>query len=248
MVGNWNHGISFCQSEYFVKLDADDTWYSLMLERSLNVLKKNPDVGVVFTKYCNTNEQSEIIQGSEVVLPEFARNKSFSCVPIVQLGADKMLSYPILRQGLSIMRSSVFKKVGCYRLLLTPETQAASDTEFYFRVGCYFNIYCIDETYYYYRVHKESISQNDLAMGVSQKKIFEIKSVILDYYRAQGKISPSLWRKYTRQAQFSYLLYLAYEKRKSGSIKLFLMTLARLFFINPLGAGKFYFSRVISKN
>ena len=137
MMGNWNKGIEMCHSEYFVKLDADDIWHPDFLKESFNIMSSFPEVALVFTKYININDAGETIPDSELSLPEFAKEKSFNTIDLVNQGQDKMLSYPILRQGLSLIRTKVFKEIGVYRYLLTKETQASTDTEFYFRVGCH---------------------------------------------------------------------------------------------------------------
>ncbi|NJL12530.1 MAG: glycosyltransferase family 2 protein [Microscillaceae bacterium] len=174
MMGNWNEGIKYCKAEYFVKLDADDLWHPEILEKSLEILEKIPEVGLVFTKYINIDENGVPIRDSEIALPVFAQNKPFSCVPLVQSGVDKMLSYSILRQGLSVMRRKIFDEIGVYRHLLTPETQASTDTEFYFRVGCHYQIYCINHCFYYYRIHTKSISSIDKNQGLQERKMFEV--------------------------------------------------------------------------
>ncbi len=189
MLGNWNKGITLCSGPIFIKLDADDKWDSQMLSKSVEVLEKYPEVGLVFSRYCNIDTSDSVIPGSDIQLPDFARNKPFSCVPLVKKGPDEMLSYSILRQGLSVMRRSVFEKVGNYRYLLTKKTQAATDTEFYFRVGAHYSIYCIDEVLYFYRVHATSISATDRESLLTDQKIYEIKYSIIKYYKDQYLIT-----------------------------------------------------------
>lgn len=124
---------------------------------------------MVFSRYLNIDENGLSLKDSEISLPYFAKDKAFSCVSLVENGTD-MLKYSILRQGLSAMRQKLFNEIGTYRLLLSPETQAATDTEFYFRVGCHYKIFCIDKCYYYYRIHQASISATDKNQGLEEKK------------------------------------------------------------------------------
>ncbi|HTJ48648.1 MAG TPA: glycosyltransferase family 2 protein [Cyclobacteriaceae bacterium] len=233
MVGNWNEGVSKCKSEFFIKLDADDKWLPTMLEKSIVIMEKYREVAIVFSKYINIDSKSNPVEGSEITLPEFAKNKSFSCVPLVEMGSDEMLQYSILRQGLSLIRNSVFNEVGSYRYLITRETEAASDTEFYFRVGCNHEIYCIDEVLYQYRVHEESISAIDVANGLSQKKMLEIKSVINDYYLQQEKITIKQWKKNKKATDFNHLLNLNYRARVNKRYSSVINTFIRLFVFYP---------------
>src|SRR5688500_17483902 len=101
MLKNWNKGIELCTAPFFVKLDGDDLWHPEMLERSLAILNQDQDVALVFSRFVNIDENGDEIEGSSMALPEFARNRSFSCVPLVRQGPSKLLSLNILRKDFS---------------------------------------------------------------------------------------------------------------------------------------------------
>lgn len=217
MLSNWNKGITYCASPFFIKLDGDDYWHPEMLDKALRVLKQNSDVALVFSKYINVNSDGILVEDSAIELPEFARGKAFSCVDLVRQGSEKMLSYSVLRQGLSILRTDVFKELGPYRFLLTSDTQASTDTEFYFRVGCHHKIFCLNEVLYFYRVHGQSISSINKQQGLAEQKMFEVKTVINDYYFQQGKIDQRHWKQNKANTEFLYRLYQAYRFRQQGN-------------------------------
>lgn len=246
MVGNWNAGIKLCHSPFFVKLDADDIWYKTMLETAMKVLQENPEVGLVFSRFENIDEKGNVFQTS-VELPEFVRNQPFSCVPLVQQGPDKMLAYKIMLQGLSVMRREVFDKIGTYRYLLTKETQAATDTEFYFRVGAHYKIFYIDEVLYQYRVHETSLSVVDIQKKLSNKKIYEIKYCIIKYYLQCGLITKNKAIFYlkiiNRQYSFSKIAQYLHEKKWG---KMF-STLIQQVVKDPVSTLFFYYKRVFNK-
>jgi len=246
MVGNWNKGISLCNSEYFVKLDADDIWRPTFLEESVKIMDTLPNVGLVFSKFVNIDDKSRQVPDSEIELPPFARDCAFSCVPLVKLGSSKMLQFPILRQGLSLTRSSIFSKVGPYRYLLSRQTQAASDTEFYFRVGCNFDIFCIDKTLYEYRVHGRSISAEDKQANLQEQKLFEVKTVINDYYRTERKIGFLEWWRNRRATNFQYRLFLNYRARAERRIGRFFQSCAVLIFLHPVNTFGHLLSKISS--
>ncbi|HEY9046532.1 MAG TPA: glycosyltransferase [Ohtaekwangia sp.] len=246
MLANWNKGISFCNAPYFVKLDADDIWHPEILQSSLDILEAIPEVALVFTKYITIDSNGRIT-GNEMQLPDFAREKPFSCVPLVNLGAHKMLGFPVLRQGLSIIRKKVFDEIGVYAHLLTPETQASTDTEFYFRVGCHYQIYCIDRTLYYYRVHESSISQTDKVNKLQERKMYELKMVINDYYFKNDKISRLQWRRNKRKTEFDYRVFLVYINRTERQFLNAFLLIMRNFFQMPVETCRFYTSRLLSK-
>jgi glycosyltransferase involved in cell wall biosynthesis len=247
MLSNWNKGISLCPHPFFVKLDADDVWHPRMLEKAMGVLQAHDEVGLVFSRYVNINESGEIIPGTDDALPDFCRNTPISCLPLVQKGPDKMLAYPILRQGLSVMRKEVFDKVGVYRYLITKETQAATDTEFYFRVGAHYKIYCIDEVMYQYRVHKESISATDHKKFLSDQKLYEIKYCIINYYAEQGLLEKRMVKKFLKEVKIRYSFSRAAQLRAQGKrsdhAKLFLTQFIKY----PLASTSFYLTRLFEK-
>ena len=246
MLKNWNKGIAYCQSPYFAKLDGDDKWHPDMIQSALNILDHNQEVGMVFSKYVSINQVGEIVEGSEMELPHFAKDKSFSCVPLVQQGASKMLSYPVLRQGLSLMRSKIFLELGAYRFLLTESTQASTDTEFYFRIGCHYNIHCINKVLYFYRVHPQSISALDYNEGLSTQKMYEIKTVINDYYISKNKIELGLWRKNKAEIEFGYTLFLHYESRHRKQFLQTLILTLKLLVFYPLQTWHHLLKRIKS--
>ncbi len=247
MLENWNKGISLCKSELFVKLDADDIWMPEFLQKSITILEKYPEVGLVFTKYLNIDERDAIISDSEIILPDFANEKPFSTIPLVQMGEDKMLSFPILRQGLSVMRRNIFEEIGKYRYLLSKETQAATDTEFYFRVGLHYKLYCINESLYKYRVHKASISRKDKDNQLSSQKIYEIKMSILKYYYEQGKIRKKEYFKNSSEVIFNYDVFLIQFLFKREKIGEAINLLIKSLFLNPIKLSTFYLQRLINR-
>jgi glycosyltransferase involved in cell wall biosynthesis len=233
MLENWNKGIDLCRSEYFIKLDADDYWHPEMLEKAVSILNNNLDVGLVFTKYIEVDEESLPIDVSNKILPEFAINKSFDCHSLVKEGSEFMLSYDILRQGLSIMRRNIFDQIGKYHYLLTKETHASTDTEFYFRVGCHYNIFQLNEALYYYRKHPKSISAVDKGDNLQAQKLYEIKISILQYYLKNGVISQSFFKKKKKKVRFNYYSFLFSKFRQTGRIFSSLKYLARNLRMQP---------------
>lgn len=247
MLANWNYGISLCTAPFFVKLDADDIWYPQMLEKAMQILADNPDVGLVFSRYIKIDEWGNEVPGSNIPLPEFAAGKSFSCIPIIRQGPGKMLSYPILQQGLSVMRKEIFDHIGDYRHLLSSDTQASTDTEFYFRLGAHYNIFCIDEVLYCYRVHAQSISATDKLSNLSDKKLFEIKWCIIDYYLKKGLLDQSAGKIYKREVTTLFDVQQAAFYRNKGEKTRALQIVFRRLLEDPAGILSFYTRRIIQK-
>ncbi len=238
MMGNWNKGIELCHSDYFVKLDADDVWHPTMLEKSVSVLENNDEVGLVFTRYININTEGEELKNTDVYLPEFASNKAFSCVPIIKQGAYKMFSYPILRQGLSVIRRRIFNEIGNYKNI------QSSDTEFYFRVGLHYKIFCIDEVLYYYRIHPNSDSLKIANEGLREFLLYEVRNHILQYYFEQGAITKAFYCKQIKSVELMYNFFRSYKSREEQKYFISLKWMLRNFYLAPLTTIKFYIGRL----
>jgi glycosyltransferase involved in cell wall biosynthesis len=218
MLKNWNRGIDLCDSEFFVKLDADDYWHSQLLERAVRMLDQHQSVAIVFTKYQEVDEEGVPVHNEEISLPDFAKNSVFNCRQLVALGSDYMLQYNVMRQGLSVIRRSVFDNIGKYKFLLSEKTQASTDTEFYFRVGCHYDIYQLDEVLYYYRRHNKSISATDFDEGLQAQKMYEVKHAILEYYFNQGIISSDFFKREIKKSRFKFNSFYFSKYRKGGEI------------------------------
>lgn len=243
MMRNWNKGISLCQSELYAKLDADDLWHPCMLEESLRLLEDHPESVMACTNYINIDALGNSIDGTESSMPGFAKNKPFSCIPLVQSGAEKMLQHNVLRQGVSIIKRGVFDEIGLYRLLESEDTQASVDTEMYFRIGCHYKILGIDKTLYKYRIHQKSISETDRITGLQDKKIYEVKRAIMKYYFIQKKLSKAAYKKSIREVKFLRNTNLIYEARFEKEYRVFTLKIIECFFTDPFKTFRFCWKR-----
>jgi glycosyltransferase involved in cell wall biosynthesis len=247
MVQNWNKGLSYCNTPFFAKLDGDDKWHPQLLERSIAVLNNNKNVGIVFSRFIKIDGDGNEIVGTDIQLPDFAADRAFSCIPLVKQGPDQMLSYPVLRQGLSVMRKEILTKAGIYKYLLTEETQAAADTEFYFRVGAHFDIFCIDDRLYYYREHHQSISALDARDNMEERKLFELKVAILNYYGKCGLISTQERARFLSKVFSSYAFAEIAEQRSSKAFKAMFIKLLKQLLREPRHTIGFYCNRMSEK-
>ena len=111
-------------------MDADDTWYPSKLEKQLEVLQKDSNIGLVF---CNTYFRDE--QGA--ILKEFKYKKE-ELKDIFQFILD---GCRIITPSLVLIRKECFNTVGKYK-----ESLWNSDWEVYVRIAKKYKIDFIDES------------------------------------------------------------------------------------------------------
>ncbi len=227
MMPNWIEGIKLCSGEYWGKLDADDYWEPTMIEDSINILKKHNDVGLVCSKYKILNEKEEISYPEDI--PSFLKNKNINCEKLIKSGIDTMFKYNILRQGIGLMRFSVFKDLGTFTLL------DSADTEMWFRIGTEYKIFCLDKILHTHRLWSDSFMRNNADNNNDRKEqnLFNTRKAILDYYLIKEKINRKEYYTFSNENLFRYNSYLIYKNRiKKKYIKMF-KYLSQNFFLDP---------------
>ncbi|MDX2303679.1 MAG: glycosyltransferase family 2 protein [Microscillaceae bacterium] len=209
MMPNWNYGITLCRGEYWGKLDADDLWHENMIEECVKILDQSPEVGLVCTSHVIIDEQG-VLQPETVAqsIPEFARNKSFSCIDLVKQGPDQFLSFPIMKQGIGLLRRSFFKKYESFKL------DRWGDTEMWFRIGAHFQIFYQDKVYHFHRKWSQNFTaQTYQDLDKINAGFYETRKAILDYYYNYGKISNKEFQTFSRKNLLNYQVYLIYKLR-----------------------------------
>lgn len=238
MMLNWNRGIDLCRNEFFVKLDADDLWHPHILKEAVAIMDQMPAVGLIFTNLIQIDEQGDRIVGGDSQMPDFAANQSFSCVPLVKLGADRMLAFDMLRQGIALIRREIFDKLGIYLEI------RSADTEMYFRIGCHYALFGMDQAYYYWRQHRQSDSSLIESEGKRPFYLYQVKNAIIDYYFQQGKITKQERKKSLASTQFLWNKDRIYRARMEKKYGLMLKILGETLWASPMKTLEFYVGRL----
>ncbi len=208
MMANWNKGISLCKGKYWGKLDADDYWGPTVLENSVSILDNYDDVGLVCGKYKIVDENNKITPSEQI--PEFLLNKSFSTISLVKAGPEKMFQYNILRQGIGLLRMSVFKDFGLFLLM------DSGDTEMWYRIGAHYNIYCFDKLFSYHRIWSASYMRQNVDVDIERrnKNLFDTRNTIIEYYYKNNKITDFERTEMINKNKFIYNSFLISKNRK----------------------------------
>ncbi|MBT1686724.1 glycosyltransferase family 2 protein [Dawidia soli] len=239
MMRNWNNGLPYCTGRYFAKLDADDLWHPAMLQTCYTVLEQEASVGMVFSRYRLIDEHGVDLPAVDEPLPAFARNTSFCGVDLVKRGTYGMLADNVMKQGIGLIRRRLFDELGPFSL------HDAGDTEMWFRIAAHYRIYGIDAVYYSYRIWPDNFTRTQvLKQGKRDRNLYEVRALILDYYRQQGLITSAEHGAFTRDNQYEYDKSRVYAYRLQGKWPQALATLLTNFLRYPVRTCAFYTTRL----
>jgi glycosyltransferase involved in cell wall biosynthesis len=133
------HGI------YLAPLDSDDVWESLKIQKQVDFLNKNRDVGIVGTNVDIINEKSK-----KLFTRVYPRNFS-------KITKDISVKNPFCQSSVMIRRS-IIKKVGFYDESL----ETSEDYDYWFRIIRVCNGENIQEPLTYYRARSGQLKQEKL--------------------------------------------------------------------------------------
>lgn len=132
-----NIGFKHATGDFFTWTSDDNLFEADAIETMVNILNKEPKIGLVYTDYTTVNEDGSAIARIYQEDPEY--------LPIRYCIGPCFL-----------YRSEIAKKVGKYNENLA----LIEDYEFFLRIGLETKILHIPTSHYYYRVHAGSLTQS----------------------------------------------------------------------------------------
>ncbi|WP_319423431.1 glycosyltransferase family 2 protein [Pleurocapsa sp. FMAR1] len=146
LAGARNTGIGHAQGEYIAFLDDDDLWESTKLEKQVNVLDENPEVGLVYTWV-------SLIDSDGKPRGRIWCNSEEGNV------WKKLLEHNIVESGsVAMVRHSCYQSVGLYDCTLP--SSYAEDWDMWLRIAAQYHFQVILEPLVYYRDTPSSLSKN----------------------------------------------------------------------------------------
>jgi len=229
-----NKGLKLARGEYIARQDADDISMSERLEKEVEFLEQNRNVGLVGTDYFLINEKDKIID-------------TINCLTESKDLKEKLLKGNQFGHGSVMFRRECVEKIGIYR----KEFKYAQDFDFFLRISDMYNIANIPDPLYKWRVNIESISVKKkilqdkyalLAIELAKErkrfgkdKLQSLEKEEID--KVLGELilsSKSLNKKETTKGYFSYGLVLLNGRDYGGALKL----LTKSFIIHAFGINK----------
>ena len=138
-----NKGLKLARGEYIARQDADDISMPERLEKEVEFLEQNKNVGLVGTDYLFINEKGKVVH-------------IVKCLNGSRELKAKLLKGNQFGHGSVMLRRECIDRVGTYR----EEFKFAQDYDFCLRIAEMYDVANISEPLYKWRISIESISVN----------------------------------------------------------------------------------------
>ncbi|WP_232435729.1 glycosyltransferase family 2 protein [Rivularia sp. PCC 7116] len=171
LAGSRNTGIRHVEGEYIAFMDADDIWLPEKLEKHINHLERNPEIGVSFSRSAFIDEQDKPLGIYQIT-------KLQDITPL-----DILCRSPIGNGSAAVFKKAVFEDIkfhdnlyGYVEDYYFDDTFALSeDIECWLRIALTTNwkFAGLAQPLTLYRVHSQGLSTNLKVMLDTREKLFE---------------------------------------------------------------------------
>jgi len=149
-----NTGIKHSRGKFIAFLDDDDLWVQNKLEKQLDSVNKNLEIGAVYTGAWTINDGGKI---TSVKIPSLRGNIFPDILKKNYVGSCSMV----------LVRKECFDKIG----LFDENLPAGQDWDMWIRLAKHYRFDCVRECLVLYRVHEKRISTNPYAKMQAAKLI-----------------------------------------------------------------------------
>jgi len=136
-----NKGLKAAKGNYIARQDADDVSMPERLEKEVEFLEQNRNVGLVGTDYLFINEKGKVVH-------------IVKCLNGSRELKEKLLEGNQFGHGSVMLRRECIDEVGTYR----EEFKFAQDYDFYLRIAEVYDVANISEPLYQWRINVKSVS------------------------------------------------------------------------------------------
>lgn len=157
LAGARNTGLSLIQSEYVALLDADDLWEPTKLEKQVQILETQSQVGLVYTWMVLANDQGK--STGHVIRSD---PKDDPWRQLIEFNIVGCGSTPLIRR-------SCFETVGSF----ATDVSGADDWDMWFRIARQFKFAVVKEPLVRYRQSASNMSRNYSLMLETSRTLIE---------------------------------------------------------------------------
>jgi len=151
---NRNYGIQKSRGEYIAFLDDDDLWLPEKLEKQVELLDSNEDLGLVYSSSHVIDSNGNLIKHTYFRGIKPRRGTIF----------NELLVSNFIPQLTVLVRREALSRVGVFDL----KYRIAQDYDLWLRIAEYYPIGFIEEPLAKYRFHGESASQKNMVLSYQE--------------------------------------------------------------------------------
>lgn len=168
---NWNRCLELAGGKYIAIFHADDFYRSSMVEKQVQFLEKNPDVGAVFTEAYKINGSGEVI--GEYRLPAGLSNNGIYCFEEVLMELLRGPNFFVCPSAM--VRGKIYKDLAPFR---TASFGTSADLDMWLRILQSHPVGILDEKLMCYRISDSQGSNMYNKLRTSEADFFKV----MDYY------------------------------------------------------------------
>ena len=173
-----NTGLQMAQGHYIARLDSDDMFLPQKLERQVEKMKQDPDIGMIYTQAYNISNEGR-------VLGIYPQNHQLPEEPL------KALRSSLFPPSQSILfRSDCLKKIGEFDESLP----IAEDYDFCIRMAAHYRLGYIDEPLVKIRKHTEMVTGDRLLSARCIVRVLERYRDMLSAGEGYQWLSPHYYK------------------------------------------------------
>jgi len=160
-----NIGISEARGEYIAVLEDDDQWFSEKLEKQVELIESDPQIGLVSAPSIELNLVQQQLGKRRPLAKRECNYSEMIRLENVQI--------------ISSLSGTLFRKDAALEVGLFDERyKISSDVDFYIRLSKKYKIVTMDQPLFYYGVHEQNASSNLMAGCEDMVHILERESEI----------------------------------------------------------------------
>ena len=242
---NWNRCFQYAKGEFMAIFHADDVYLPNMIFRQIEMFKKNPTIGCVFTQGNIINENDEVI-GELKLPPGMERLNSYT---YFQLFNSILENGDFLLCPSAMIRSDLYKKLSPFRY---DQFGSSSDLDMWLRAAKCAPVAIINEKLMNYRISKSQGTQVLNSGRTHEAAFFRV----MDFHIAQNQkldeISQKTMNKYNISRFGDQLLCIrnSFNKRDLKEFKNLIKNVqwikyAKILMNNPQLINLKFFKRII---
>jgi len=229
---NWNRCCQYVHGEFMAIFHADDIYLPEMISHQIDVFKKNPSVGSVFSM-ANIIDESDQIIGEFRLSRDVKGSEPYSYLKIFTL---------TLENGCFFICPSAVLRTGLYEKLLPfryDQFGSASDLDMWLRAARCSPIVILNEKLMNYRVSKTQGTYILNRLRTHETEFFKVADFHIKKYTGIHEISKDTLSRYDL-LRFKDQLIRAVNSRYAGNFKDFMVQLRNIPWFKYLKNPHFY--------